>query len=45
VPESREPSADDDDELMAELRALLARVDPVPKAVLVTAEAVFDGEP
>jgi hypothetical protein len=45
VPESREPSADDDDELMAELRALLARADSVPEAVRATAEAVFDGEP
>jgi hypothetical protein len=45
VPESREPGADDDDELMAELRALLARVDPVPEAVLATAEAAFGREP
>ena len=47
MPESHErsddPSAHDDDELVTEVRALLARVDPVPAAVLTAAYDVFGG--
>jgi hypothetical protein len=48
VPESHErdgspePRAHDDDELVRELRALVARVDPVPPRVLAAAYAVFE---
>jgi hypothetical protein len=49
VPESHERAGDeprehDDDELVTELRALVARVDPVPVAVLAGAYDAF-GEP
>ena len=50
VPESHErdgsePRAHDDDELVTELRALLARVDPVPVRVLAGAYDAFGDEP
>ena len=38
---SPEPRAHDDDELVRELRALVARVDPVPARVLVAAYEAF----
>jgi hypothetical protein len=46
VPESHErdgdgPRAHDDDELVEMLRALVARVDPVPAAVVAAACDVF----
>jgi hypothetical protein len=45
VPESHEreaePSAQDDDELVAELGALLARVEPTPAAVVAAAYDAF----
>jgi hypothetical protein len=48
VPESHErdgsePRAHDDDELVTELRALLALVDPVPAPVLAAAYDAFGG--
>jgi hypothetical protein len=50
VPESHErdgdgPRAHDDDELVEMLRALAARVDPVPAAVVAAAYDAFGGEP
>lgn len=50
MPESHErdgfePRAHDDDELVRELRALLARVDPVPARVLAGAYDAFRPEP
>ena len=47
MPESHErdgsePRAHDDDELVRELRALVARVDPVPPRVLAAAYEVFE---
>jgi hypothetical protein len=45
VPESHErpqdPGAHDDDQLITALRALLARIDPVPAAVLTAAYDAF----
>jgi hypothetical protein len=50
VPESHERSGEplsehDDDELVTELRALAARVDPLPAAVLAAAYDAFGAEP
>jgi hypothetical protein len=49
VPESHEcdglePRAHDDDELVTELRALFARMDPVPQRVLAAAYDASGGE-
>jgi hypothetical protein len=49
VPESHEragvePREHDDDELVTELRALVARVDRVPAAVLAAAYEAFGGD-
>jgi hypothetical protein len=50
VPESHEragaePREHDDDELVTELRALVAREDPLPAAVLAAAYDAFGGDP
>lgn len=40
-----DPLERDDEELVAVLRAVAARVDPVPAAVLAAAREAFGGEP